>query len=1175
MSEEVAPTLSPEERAEQVVAAYRAAQAGGKPFDLDAVLAREPSLAAEVCARLASGPANFGPQQTPTLSLAPGTPSPVAAPDATTLSHEGPRDAAPPDHGDFGEYELLGLIARGGMGIVFRARDKNLNRVVALKMILAGRLATADEVRRFHAEAEEASHLDHPNIVPIYRVGAFAGQPYFTMKLIEGGTLGDQGQNCQADLRKAARIMIDVAGAVHYAHQRGILHRDLKPGNILLDEQGRPHVTDFGLAKHLGTPAGNTQSGAIVGTPGYIAPEQAAGRKDLTIACDVYSLGAVLYDLVTGRPPFEAGSALDTLVAVLQSEPAPPHRLNPRIDRDLETICLTCLHKDPARRYRSADAFARDLQRYLAGEPIHARPVGVVERTRKWARRRPAAAAVVAMACLAGVVLAVGGWLMTARLHAALGAARDATAMAEERGQQTEEARQIAETRNDELRRQREAALQRLEGVNDFVVYVNERLANANAPGSIRMEFLNEGLRLNEKFRKGGEDDPAARRLVARLYRGMGDLWQDTADLAQAKDNYGRALKLLEKLAKDFPQEGNYRADLALTLAQQAKVAQAAHEYPQAEDALNRAIGLLEELARQAPAEWKHRQAAAEYRFTLGTFLEERDLAARAQDAYRAALDLQEKLAADFPNQAAVHQQLAATAAALGWLLDLTRAAEAQEFLQRAVAARRQTCLLKPRSQEYRQGLLEAYNDLAFYFKERGMHAALPPLCEQLRRDRPNDGRMTYTAACWLADAVRVVRKHTELPAEGRQRLEDSYAAQSVAMLDKAIKEGYVDRAHMQADTDLDPLRQRQDFRQVVTDLERHTAALTPEKELAALQKLVENSMQQYAERRGGARTRADRKRAESEKPELEAFAHKFLQLAQQHRESSAAIDALVWLLTNCDTQKMGPWAKGVRLQAVQLLQRDHFQKTEFANVCLQFVQTPVPEAEELLKAGLERHERQEVRGLAGLALATSLAQAGQKVRDSNPAKADELLRRADKEFERVAREYGKVNYGHQTLEEIARYQQQEVHHLGIGCVAQEIEGTDLEGKAFKLSDYRGKVVVLDFWADWCGFCRQMYPQEQRMMQELQGKSFALLGVNCDDDREAVREVMRRKGLTWRSWYDGRAEGGRIRRDWHVSSFPNVWVIDHKGVIRFKDLRGPELDAAVNQLLAELEEDRK
>jgi thiol-disulfide isomerase/thioredoxin len=1173
MSEEVAPTLSPEERIQQIVIAYRAAQAGGPPYDLDAVLAREPSLAEEVCARLAYRSAAPEPQYRPTVSLPPGAPS--ATPNAITLSPDGPRDAAPPERGDFGEYELLGAIARGGMGVVFRARDKNLNRVVALKMILAGRLATADEVRRFYTEAEEASRLDHPNIVPIYRVGQYAGQPYFTMKLVEGGTLGDPGKGCQADLRKAARLMIDVAGAVHYAHQRGILHRDIKPGNILLDSSGRPHVTDFGLVKHLGLKGNQTQSGAIVGTPGYIAPEQAAGRKDLTIACDVYSLGAVLYDLVTGRPPFEADSALDTLVAVLQDEPPAPSRLNPRIDRDLETICLTCLYKDPGRRYRSAEAFAHDLQRYLAGEPIRARRISAVERARKWVRRRPVAAAVLAVLCLAGAVLTVGGWLMTARLGAALGDARDARQLALEQKQQAEEARQSAVDRSEELSRQREGALKRLESVNDFLIYVNERLANEQASQSLRLEFLREGLLLSEKFRKERGEDPDAARLTARLYRCAGELWQESGNTQGARDYYDRAHDLLDKLVKRFPEDGRYRADLAQTLARQAQLAQGVNDYAQAERALSRAISLLDVLAQEAPGEAKHRQDAAEHRHTLGTFLEERDKAAQAEAAYRAALEQQEKLAADLPNQATVHQQLAATAGALGWLLEPTKPADAQQMLRKAQAACRQARNLQPKNREYARGLFAAYLDLEAFFRERGLHAELPALAEELRGDFPNDGGETYNAACWLADAVRVVGKHTELPTQERQKLEEGHAAAAVRLLDKAIKEGYTDRAHMEADTDLDPLRQRKDFQQLMADLERHTTTLTPEKELAALRQLVEGAMETYASAQAVARTRADRKRAEARKPDVEAFAKKFLQLAERRRQSGAAIDALVWVLSNCDPERMGPWVFGVRRQAVQMLESDHMQKPEFAGVCAHFTRTPVPEAERLLQAAVKRHDRQEVRGMAALALATSLAQAGQKVQSSNPAKAQELLRRADEEFDRVAKEFGTVSYGRFTLAEIARYQQMETRHLGIGCVAQDIEGTDLDGKRFKLSDHRGKVVLLDFWADWCGYCRQMYPQERELVERLDGKPFVLLGVNCDDDREAIREAVKRKKLNWRSWYDGGSEGSRICHDWHVSSFPNVWVLDHKGVIRFRGLRGPELDAAVNQLVAEAEEDKK
>jgi thiol-disulfide isomerase/thioredoxin len=1137
MSEPKAATLSPEER--NLVAAYRQARAAGRPLDLNGLLA---------------GPQPPAPARAPaTLKSNPGV---AAAPQVDTAAFVPTGVPAVPRLGDFDDYELLEEVARGGMGVVFRAREKRLNRVVALKMILAGGLATPEEVRRFRLEAEEASNLDHPHIVPIYHVGECAGHHYFTMKFIEGGTLNDLPRGGKADPRQAARILIDVAGAIHYAHQRGILHRDLKPGNVLIDKEGRPHVTDFGLVKHLGRATGHqTRSGAILGTPGYVSPEQASARKDLTTASDVYGLGAILYDLLTGRPPFDAVTPIDTLMKVMSEEPLPPRRLNPSVERDLETVCLKCLHKDPRQRYASAEALAGDLERYLAGEPIQARPVGVIERTRKWVRRRPVAAAVAGVLALAVLVLAVGSWVVRARLDAA-----DRRA---EQGEQ-EATRQRVE---------RKQAVDRLEAVNDFLINVSERLAKPQAPQQLRLEILRDGLQLSEQFRQGVGEDPAARRQTARWNRCLGDLWQEAGDTARAQEAYGKALALLDRLAADFPEDGRYRTDLAQTLSQQARLSQAAKDYHQAEAALKRAIALLEELARQEPTERQNRQAAAEYRYTLGAYFEEQGKAAQAEAAYRAALEGQEKLAADLPNQASIHQQLAATAGTLGWLLEPTKPADAQQMLRKAQAACRQARGLQPNDRGYPQTLFAAYNDLATFFKERGLHAELPTLAEELRRDFPNDGGQTYNAACWLADAARVVSKHTELPAQERQRLEDGYAAAAVRLLGKAIKEGYTERAHMEADNDLDPLRQRQDFQQLMADLEQH-APLTPESELEALHQLPQASVQQYATAKAGARTQADRKRAEAQKADPEALVQKFLQLARHHPESKVAIDALVEVLINCDPERVGPWASAVRRQAVQMLERDHLHKPELADVCVRFTQTPVPEAEQLLQAVARRHERREVRGLAGLALATSLAQTGRKVQPTNPVKAQELLRRADEEFDRVAKEYGTVKYGRSTLAEAARYQQQEARHLGIGCVAQDIEGADLDGKTFRLSDYRGKVVVLDFWADWCGYCRQMYPQEKEMVRRLESKPFALLGVNADDDPKVARETVQRRGLNWRSWYDSGPPSNRISRDWHVNAFPNVWVLDHKGVIRFKDLRGPELDAAVNQLVAEAEGDK-
>ena len=330
-----------------------------------------------------------------------GLPPPLPAHAATVADTSAPAADAPRVVGD---YDLLAEIARGGMGVVFRARQRSANRVVAVKMILSGHLAGPSDLRRFRAEAEAAANLDHPNILPVYEVGEHDGRPFFSMKLAPGGSLADRVRELVADPDAAAAMVAKLARAVHFAHQRGILHRDLKPANVLLDGDSNPLVTDFGLAKRTGVDSGVTQSGAIVGTPSYMAPEQARSGKAVTTAADVYALGAILFELLAGRPPFKADTVMDTLFEVMEKRPPDPRTFHPQADRDLCAVAMKCLEKDPAARYESAAALADDLDRFLNGEPTRARPLNPLAQAWRWVRRHTTAAVTLPVL---GIVLGV------------------------------------------------------------------------------------------------------------------------------------------------------------------------------------------------------------------------------------------------------------------------------------------------------------------------------------------------------------------------------------------------------------------------------------------------------------------------------------------------------------------------------------------------------------------------------------------------------------------------------------------------------------------------------------------------------------------------------------------------------------------------------------------------
>jgi WD40 repeat protein/tRNA A-37 threonylcarbamoyl transferase component Bud32 len=387
-----------------------------------------------------------GPQPIDAVTLAPvgGAASPHgASSDLAPTKPAGPEDASAPevifDRDRIPGHVLLEVLGRGGMGVVYKAQQTMLRRIVAVKMILHADYATAEQRRRFLAEAEAVAQLAHPNIVQIYEVGEQTGVPYFSLELCGGGRLEKQIQGTPWEAKRAAAMIEVLARAIECGHRAGLVHRDLKPGNILLTEDGTPKITDFGLAKRLNVP-GQTHSNAVIGTPSYMPPEQTGGQAHTVgPAADIYGLGAILYELLTGHPPFKAATAVDTILQVVSEDPVPVRRLQPKVPRDLETICHKCLQKDTRRRYASAQALAEDLQRFLRGEPVTARPIGALGRWLRWARRRPAEAALVV---LSGLLLLL-----------ALVALSWQWSRAEDRARQETGARKVADEARAEARR--------------------------------------------------------------------------------------------------------------------------------------------------------------------------------------------------------------------------------------------------------------------------------------------------------------------------------------------------------------------------------------------------------------------------------------------------------------------------------------------------------------------------------------------------------------------------------------------------------------------------------------------------------------------------------------------------------------------------------------------------
>jgi tetratricopeptide (TPR) repeat protein len=659
------------ERDELVAALGASAAAGGEEAEGDAVrrlmarLRRLPETELPDRGPGTETPFPRDPGRTPTGFGPPG-------PEAEACDFLAPPQG-PDEIGRLASYGILRVLGRGGMGTVFQARQTRPQRLVALKMILAGRRAGREQLTRFRSEAEVVARLQHLHIVQIHEVGEYDGRPYYAMEFVAGGSLADKLAAAPLAAPAAAQLVQTLARAVQHAHERGIIHRDLKPSNILLAGGAGPaeewvaKITDFGLAKQFEGEAEacpwapRTESGAILGTPGYMAPEQATGRADLGPAADVYALGAILYECLTGRPPFKAATVLETLEQVRSQEPVPPGRLQPGLPRDLQTVCLKCLQKEPARRYASAAELADDLRRFLGGEPIRARPVGPAERLRKWVRRKPAQAALLAVSALSLAVLGAVSLMYQARLRAAVEQAQGSAAEARWQQERADAGyRSARETLNRMLGRleaRRLGELPRLKELQhdllaDALVFYQGHLEGANHP------------------------NPAVRRDAAWAYERAGTIQLLLGRNGVVAENFGRALELIDGLPA------------------------ADRDDPESQDLLAAGHDALALLANQA-LRW-----------------------GEAEQQHRAALAIREKLALARPNDPAAQRGLAKTEHYLGVVCWFTkRPGEAERHYARAVSLLTGLVRTQPRQEQDEAALADNHVNLALLYQNSGRPA--------------------------------------------------------------------------------------------------------------------------------------------------------------------------------------------------------------------------------------------------------------------------------------------------------------------------------------------------------------------------------------------------------------------------------------------------------------------
>lgn len=571
----------------------------------------------------------------------------------------------------FGDYDLLEKIAQGGMGVVYRARQTQLDRIVAVKMILAGQFATDAEVERFRNEALAAAQLQHPSIVAIHEVGRLAGQYFFSMDYVEGHALGDLVREKPLPAARAAAYMCEIADAIHFAHQHGVLHRDLKPANVLVDRADRPRVTDFGLAKRIDQDSNLTATGAMLGTPGYMPPEQVRGEAaKLGAPSDVYALGAILYELLTTRPPFQGESALDTFLQVVNHEPISPRMLNAKVPRDLETICLKCLEKEPSRRYATAAELAADLRHFLAGEPILARPISRTERAWRWCRRRPSLASLataLVLTILASFAAVTWQWRAA---EAQYQKTQQALSAAEKNLEKAQSAASQAAIAMDEMSRRRPLGMKWERGEQDLVRNV---------------------IKLHGELQQLSHGNPAAQLDSALGYARIGRGYLLLNQVEEASAKYLEAIAQVEALVAQDPQRIAYRQTLAELHVLHGRALQEAGSAELRQKAVaeyNTAIELGSQLIHEKPADPRHRHVLANAYYNLGRLHVEQVENDAARREFEQALTLQKDLVQGYPHELEFRHELARTHMSRGSL------AAREEQLEMALAESEQAIAL-------------------------------------------------------------------------------------------------------------------------------------------------------------------------------------------------------------------------------------------------------------------------------------------------------------------------------------------------------------------------------------------------------------------------------------------------------------------------------------------------